>query len=345
LSNLGWPRRDFLTGLMAFGAMIAAPTSLLARARPRRIDVHYHPIAPEWLAEDAVQKTLGPVLGKAKDWTPARAIEEMDRNEVETVVCSVSNPGISFGDIEQGRRLARACNEYSARLARDNPGRFASFAALPLSDIDGSLGELTYALDTLHAEGVGLFTSYGDKWLADPSFAPVFQELNRRKAVVYVHPTAPTCCRNLMPGIPAVLLEYPIDTSRVILQWVVSKSAALYPNLRLIFSHSGGLIMAGIGRLQMLTESQPAMRLPTDFPAEIAKLYYEISSSADAITMAALRSYVPTSHILLGTDSPFIGSMAPNLEKLQKLGLSKSDLTAIERGNAVSLMPRLGVLR
>jgi predicted TIM-barrel fold metal-dependent hydrolase len=342
---IGLPRRDFLTGVMAFGAMAAAPPSLLARARPRRIDVHYHPITPEWIAEDAVQKTLGPVLGTAKGWTPARAIEEMDRNEVETAVCSVSNPGISFGDVEQGRRLARACNEYSARLARDNPGRFASFAALPLPDIDGSLGELTYALDTLHAEGVGLFSSYDDKWVADPSFAPVFQELNRRKAVVYVHPTAPSCCRNLVPGIPAVLLEYPIDTSRTILQWIASKSAALYPDVRLIFSHAGGLIMAGIGRLQLLSEALPAMRLPTDFPAEIAKLYFEISSSADARTMAALRSYVPTSHILLGTDSPFIGSMAPNLEQLQKLGLPKSDLAAIERGNAVSLMPRLGVPR
>lgn len=339
------PRRDFLSGVIAFGAMAAAPTPLLAQARPRRIDVHYHHITPEWLAEDAVQKALGPVIGIAKAWTPARAIEEMDRSEIETAVCSVTNPGIWFDDIQKSRRLARACNEYADRMARDNPGRFASFATLPLPDIDGSLAELAYALDVLHAEGVGVFSSYGDKWLADPSFAPVFQELNRRKAVVYVHPAAASCCRNLLPGIPAVLLEYPIDTSRAILQWIVSKSAALYPDLRLIFCHSGGLIMAGIGRLQMLTESLPAMRLPTNFPAEIAKHYYEISSSADPITMTALRSYVPTSHILLGTDSPLIGSMAPNIEQLQKLRLSKSDLTAIERGNAVSLMPRLGVLR
>ena len=336
---ISWPKP------MALAAIAAVPTTLLSRTQAARIDVHYHPIAPQWVAEVEVQKTLGPVLGIAKSWTPARAIEEMDRNDIQTVVCSVSNPGIWFGDAEQGRRLARACNEYSADLKGENPGRFASFAALPWPDIDGSLTEIAHAFDTLHVEGVGLFTSYGDKWFCDPSFAPLLDVLNQRKAIVYVHPTAPSCCRALQPGIPAVLLEYPIDTTRAILQWIVSKSAARYPDIRVIFSHAGGLIMTGIGRLQLLAAALPAMKFPADLDTEIGKLYYEISSSADARTMAALRSYVPNSHILLGTDSPFIGSMTPNLEQLRKLNLPKSELTAIERGNAISLMPHLEIVR
>jgi predicted TIM-barrel fold metal-dependent hydrolase len=344
VSAVLFSRRKFLTSLAATSLCGVASNQLLARSKPYRIDVHYHHMAPVWVSEDVVARSMAPqVIGKAREWTPERAIEEMDRNDVAMAVCSVANPGIWFGNIEQSRRLSRACNEYAARMVNDFPGRFGLFASLPLPDPEGSLVEATYALDVLKADGIGLFTSYGDLWLADPVFAPVFEELNRRKAVVYVHPMAPSCCRHLMQDIPAALIEYPIDTTRTILQWIVTKSAQRYPDLRLIFSHAGGLIMGGLGRLQILADSQVDMRdlMPNSFRAEIARFYYEISSSADSVTMTALRSYVPTSHILLGTDSPFIGSMTPNLRQLHRLGLSRADLAAIERENAVALMGRL----
>ena len=341
-------RRAFLTAVGAASTLLAAPAWLEAQSRPYRIDVHYHPIAPGWIGEDVVAGTMAQeVIGKARAWTPQRALEEMDRNRVATAVCSVANPGIWFGDVEQSRRLARTCNDFSARLMADYPGRFGLFAALPLPDIEGSLAELAYALDVLKADGIGLFSSYGDRWLADPMFQPIFAELNRRKAVIYVHPMAPTCCRHLVPDVPASLLEYPMDTTRTILQWILTKSTARYPDLRLIFSHDGGYIMGGLGRLQLLADTQESMRtmMPQSFSAEVAKFYYENSSSADAVTMAALRAYVPLSHILLGTDSPFIGPMAPNIAQLQKLGLSPPELIGIERGNALALMPRLALSR
>ena len=324
------------------GAIALSSGCAPAHSKPYRVDVHYHHITPAWIGEEVVEKSFAPqVIGKAKGWTPGAAIEEMDRNNVATVICSVSNPGIWFGDVRQSRRLARACNEYAARIRDDHPGRFGSFASLPLPDTEGSLAEAAYALDVLKADGIGLFTSYGDKWLADPSFSPVFEELNRRKAVVYVHPIAPACCRNLIPVIPGALLEYPVDTTRTILHWIMTRSASRYPDIRLIFSHAGGLIVAGVGRLQILAETQRNMAMPKSFAAEVAKFYYEISSSADAVTMGALRAYVPASHILLGTDSPFIGPMAPNISQLSKLGLPRADLSAIERENAVALIPRL----
>jgi predicted TIM-barrel fold metal-dependent hydrolase len=337
-------RRRFVTMLGVAGSSTLVPRAVLGQTKPYRLDVHYHHIAPAWIGEDAVATTLPPlVIKQAREWTPQRAIEEMDRNAVETAVCSVSNPGIWFGNVSQGRRLARACNEYAAQIGRDHLGRFGSFAALPLPDTDGSLSEIAYAFDNLKADGVGLFTSYGDKWIADPAFAPVFDELNRRNAVVYVHPIAPACCRSLIPGMPAAVIEYPIDTTRAILQWVMTKSTERYPNIRIIFSHAGGLIIAGIGRLSILIETQPLLRqrMPENLPNEIGKLYYEISSSSDPVTMTALRAFVPNSHILLGTDSPF-GPMSPTIDQLQALGLSKTELTAIERDNALALMPRLG---
>lgn len=321
-------------------AAVQMPQALAAAYLPKyRVDVHYHHIAPAWINNEQIKKSMAPeVAERARAWTPAQALEEMDRNSIATAICSVANPGVWFGDIRQARRLARTCNDYGAGMARDHKGRFGLFAALPLPDTEGSLAEIAYAFDVLKAEGIGLFTSYGDAWLADPKFAPVFEELNRRKAVVYVHPVAPSCCRQLVPGIPAALLEYPIDTSRTILAWVLARAAYRYPDLRLIFSHAGGLVMSGIGRLQILAETQPSMKLPASFPDEIAKFYYEISSSADSVTMRALRSYVPVSNILLGTDSPFINSMTPNLDRLQKLALSPSDLASIEGLNAGKLL-------
>ncbi len=336
-------RRRFVAALGAVGTLAIMPRGVFAQTDPYRLDVHYHHIAPAWIGEDAVAKTLPPlVINQARAWTPQRAIEEMDRNAVKTAVCSVSNPGIWFGDVSQGRRLARACNEYAAQMKRDYAGRFGSFAALPLPDTDGSLSEIAYAFDDLKADGVGLFTSYGDKWIADPAFAPVFEELNRRNAVVYVHPIAPACCRSLIPGMPAAVIEYPIDTTRAILQWIMTKSTERYPNIRIIFSHAGGLLMGGVGRLSILIETQPPLRqrMPENLVAEIGKLYYEISSSSDPVTMAALRAYVPNAHILLGTDSPF-GPMSPTIDQLEALGLPKTELRAIERDNTVALMPQL----
>ena len=336
-------RRGLIVGALASSAAVLVPTEARPQIKPFRIDVHYHHIAPAWLSENDVAKSLPElVIKQAREWTPARAIEDMDRNGVATVVCSVSNPGIWFGDVQQARRLARACNEYGAQIARDFPKRFGLFASIPLPDIDGSLREIAHAYDTLGADGIGIFTSYGDKWLADPAFAPVFQELNRRKAVIYVHPIAPACCRSLISGIPAALIEYPIDTTRTILHWIVNKAPSIYPDLKVIFSHAGGLITAGVGRLSVLTETQPPLRarMPQDLHAELGKLYYEISSSSDAVTMAALRALAPTTNILLGTDSPF-GPMAPTIDRLQALNLDALELRAIERENAAKLFGRL----
>jgi len=334
-------RRDALAVLAGLGLTAMTPLSSMASAAPRRVDVHFHPMIPEWV--DAVAQTLpSNIVAKERAWTPQSSLADMDRNHIETAVCSVTIPGVWLGNVAQARKLARTCNDYMANMVRTYPGRFGLFAALPLPDIEGSLAELAYAFDTLKADGVGLFTSYGDKWIADPMFAPVFKELNRRKAVAYVHPTAPSCCRQLVPGIPAALMEYPIDTSRAILDWMMTNSSSLYPDLHMIFSHAGSLFMAAVGRLQILSDTQPDFSLPRNVAAEAAKLHYEISSSADKVTMDLLRSYVPVSQILLGTDSPLINDVTHNLKHFEGLRLAQEERRAIERDNALRLMPHLG---
>ena len=154
-------------------------------AKPPLIDVHHHIVPPFYLAEnrERIAGSRGGQISAAwLDWEPRKALDAMDQHGVATAVLSLSTPGVWFGDAEAARRTARQCNDYAADLARSHPRRFGLFSVLPLPDTDGSLREIEYALDVLKADGVGLLTSYGDKWLGDAAYQPVFEELNRRKA-------------------------------------------------------------------------------------------------------------------------------------------------------------------
>ena len=203
---------------------------------PYRIDVHHHPSPPSYLsARFARDKQYGP----QKDWTVARSLDDMDRGGVATAMLSLPHSvQIWPGRRDETRGLARDWNEYMAKLAIDHPGRFGVFAALPILDIEGSLEEVTYALDTLKADGIALMTNIGDKWLGDPHYAPVFEELNRRGAIVYTHPVAPTCCRDLLPELNDSMIEYGADTTRAIAKMLFGGAAVRYPRIRFIFSRS-----------------------------------------------------------------------------------------------------------
>src|SRR5262245_50041013 len=197
-------RRRFLLGALGSTLAIAArhPTAAMAqrgaaRGASRRVDFHHHFIPPRHLEAIVAQRESG----RTPAWSPEMSIGEMDKNGIATSIVSLVQPGVWIGGIENSRRLARECNEYGARMMSDHRGRFGLFAAIPLPDVQGSLREIEYAIDTLKADGIGLMTSFEDKYLGDPAFAPVYEELNRRQAIVYVHPTQPKCCTGLVPGV------------------------------------------------------------------------------------------------------------------------------------------------
>ncbi len=229
-------RRLFLATLGAAGAgslLHGLPSAAQTPGTPaRRIDIHQHFVSPGFYATLNLKNATSPIPGLAawKGYSPASAVEALDRVGIATAMLSITAPGVWFGDVQEARKLAREMNEYAAaRLVSDYKGRFGLFAVLPLPDVEGSLKEIEYAFDTLKADGVGLLTSYGNAWLGDPSFAPVLAELNRRKAVVYTHPTDSACCQNLIPRVANQMLEYPMDTTRTIASLIVSETAAKCP--------------------------------------------------------------------------------------------------------------------
>ncbi len=341
-------RRQFLTGAVAsLGLAATAGTRRLpARVQPApalagRIDVHHHFAPPAWIAEVKGRPMLQPAN---TNWTPARSIEDMDRGGVAAAVVSITNPGLWFGDAAVTRRLARACNDYGAKLVQDHPKRFGLFASMPLPDVDATLAEIAYAYDTLKADGIGLLTSYGDTWLGNAAYRPVMEELNRRRAVVHVHPTAANCCRNLdyAPGVGPGSMEYGTDTTRAIMGVTFSGDAARFPNIRFIWSHAGGTAPFLAGRIDGASNNAKD-RLPNGFMSELKKFYYDLAGAANKGAIASLLQLVTSAQVLFGTDFPPGATSLEAAKTLATIGVfNESDLRAIERDNAVRLMPRLG---
>jgi 6-methylsalicylate decarboxylase len=341
------PRRQFLTQVAALAGSAIFPWSALApQERPAPpaskgwIDVHHH-FAPTAYTEILKDKRNFPAA--MVGWSVQKAIDDMDQGGVTASMNSIVVPGVWFGDAEQAHHLARDSNEYAAKLASDYPGRFGSFATLTLPNIDGSLQEMEYALDTLHADGLQLFTSYGNKWLGDPFFAPLFEELNRRKAVVFVHPTLNDCCKNLLSGVATAAIEYGADTTRAIARMVYSGASKRYPDIRMIFSHAGGTMPFLIGRFADRVPPKGAnpANWRTDFQAEVGKFYYDTAQAYHPVPMTALRHVVPMSQIVFGTDYPYRSSLE-NTKGLMEGGVfDPEELRAIKNENVLNLLPRL----
>ena len=339
-------RRGFLTSTIAALGLsatvrwdeVAAFMQTAAGAKAQRIDIHHHFAPPAWVAEVKGR----PLLQTANTtWTPEKSIEDLDRAGSAAAVISITNPGLWFGDNQTTNRIARACNEYGAKLVQQYPTRFGLFAAMPLPDIDATLKEIAYAYDVLKVDGVGLFTSYGDTWLGNAAFRPVMEELNRRKAVVHVHPTAANCCRNLGYGTSPGSIEYGTDTTRAIIGVTFNGDTTRCPDIKFIWSHGGGSAPFLAGRIDGGSRNAKD-RMPAGFMAEAKKFFYDTAGAANRGAIASLLELVGTSQVLFGTDFPPGGTNLAVAKAVADLGFFKdADLRAIERDNAVRLLPRL----
>ena len=340
-------RRRFLGAIPALAAAALAPAIPAFAQAPvvttRKIDFHHHFFSPAWVKLVETKHSVKPVLGfdQFKSYSVAHDIESMDKGNVEKAFLSVTQPGVWFGDKEETRRAARELNEYAARLKSDHKGRYGHFAVIPLPDVEGSLREIEYAFDTLKADGVGLLSSYDNVWLGDKSFAPVWQELNRRKAVVYTHATAPGCCSwDFQPGILPTFVELGSDLARAMISLIQSGTAKATPDVRYIWSHGGGSIWSQ----RYLTGETPAS-LSAKAPADsrlhqFRRFYYDTAAAADAIHMGILKMIVPSSQIVFGSDYPW-AEPARIAAGLQNSGLTAAELQAVYRDNAFGVMPEL----
>src|SRR5688572_4421435 len=334
-------RRTFLGGLAAVGASALFPgcASVETGAAARRIDVHHH------IAPPAYSSALKAMMRGHAAWSVQRSLEDMDKSGIATSITSLINPGMQAwtDNLAAGAKIARESNEYAARIVRDHPGRFGSFASIPFPDIEGCMREIEYAMDTLKADGIYLWTSYGGKLLGNPAFFPILEELNRRKVVVYTHPATPACCAGIMPYISINAIEGPVDTTRTMISLIFQGGAARYPDIRWIFSHSGGVTPFLLSRFErhMIDGKDAKEKAPNGVMHELRKFYYDTAQGNHPGALDALRRLAPVSQIVYGTDFPFRGGAEVSEGLSGYGGFSRGDMRAIERDNALRLFPGL----
>ena len=297
------------------------------------IDVHHH-FAPSGRDNEG------------RPWTVAGSLGEMDRNGVHAAIGSL--PPVGDGGLDR----ARAWNEWGARLCADHPGRLGLFATLPLGVMDDAVDALAYAMDVLHADGVGLPTSYGDVWISDERFEPLLAEMDRRRVVVFVHPYATSHCRAVGISYGGELvtppwLEFPTNTARLILGLLVRGVNRRFPGIRWIFAHGGGTMPVLLGRLAGFDgwDSVGPETLERVFPGGIhagfADFYYECAQAYAPDTFALLQSLVLESHLLFGSDYSYF-PVAHSVRALEALNLGDNGLAGT---NALSLFPRFAGIR
>ncbi|WP_406163482.1 amidohydrolase [Streptomyces sp. NBC_00882] len=269
------------------------------------IDVHAH-LLPDFYVEQATAAGHAHPdgMGGWPSWSVEAHLDLMDRNGIETAMLSMSSPGVHFGDDKAARLLARRVNEYTAELTRDHPGRFGNFVSLPLPDVDASLEEIAFAYDELDADGVALLTHTHGMYLGDPRLERVFAELDRRRAVVFLHPTSPVGWEQSALGRPRPMVEYIFDTARTVTDLVMAGVVARRPRIRVIVPHCGGAVPVLADRInEFMRLFVPSGKSPAqDAVEQLRGLYYDMAGTAFPRQVPALLKLVDPDRVLFGSD-------------------------------------------
>jgi len=309
------------------------------------VDIHHH-MLPDffWQATNAGHSPVGGIV-PAK-WSPESTLEFLDEAGIDVAVTSISTPGVHTGDDAAARALARRCNELAAELVREHPDRFGGFACLPLPDVDGALAELDYAFDVLHLDGVVLFSNARGVYLGDPRFAPLFEELQRRQAVVFVHPSASPDPVAHTLGIPDSLIDFTADTTRAVASLLYSNTFARTPDVKYVIAHAGGTVPYLAGRFGVVDTMDviPGAAERSSAAETFRRLYWDTAISWGEPVLRLLRSVVGIDHVVFGSDYPYLRHdlAAGGRQALEDTAeLSDAERKAVLGGTALRLIPRL----
>jgi aminocarboxymuconate-semialdehyde decarboxylase len=309
------------------------------------IDTHHH-ILPDFFWRET-NDAHAPIGGLAPlHWSKEAMISLMDDAGIDVAVTSVSTPGVHLGNGEKARSLARRCNEFAAELVHNRPDRFASFACLPLPDIHASLEELSHAFDVLRLDGLVLFTNSRGVYLGDATLEPVFEELDRRKAVVFVHPNpSPDAVAHSL-GLPDNLLDFPTDTNRAVAQMHYTNRFARTPNVKYIFSHAGGSIPFLAARFAIIDEMGfiPGGEQRGTAADMFRRMYWDTALSTSDPVLRMLRDVAGIDQVVFGTDFPYLRrdlAVKAKQRISESFELNDAERRAVLGGNAARLLPRL----
>jgi 6-methylsalicylate decarboxylase len=302
-----------------------------------KIDTHHHIVPPAyaaWLARRGI--SAGGLA--IPSWSEEGALDVTDASGTETGIFSVSTPGVHLGDDVEAREKAREVNEFAANIVAKYPGRFGFFATLTLPDVEGAIAEAKHAFDTLGADGVVLISSVRGTYLGDEAWAPLFDELNRRHAVVFVHPG--DLPAEPVPGIPPYAADFLLDTTRAAINIAKAGWLERFPNVKILLSHAGGFIPYAAQRIALIVS--PDGRRDGGI-ARLRRFYFDTALSSSPYAMPSLLAFADPTHITFGSDWPYAtkNQSLAFVEMLHSFSLTPDQRQAIYRGNAEQLFPRL----
>ena len=320
-------------------------------SRPHRIDTHHHIVPPRYAAL-LRERGLLPGGIDVPTWSPAKALQIMDKSRVQTAILSVSTPGVWFGDPTESRRWAREVNEYTAEVMADHPDRFGFFATLTLPDVGGAVAEAEHAFDVLGADGVVILANSAGTYLHDEKFARLLAYLNERRAVVFIHPgelpAAP------IPGIPTFTADFLLDTTRAATGLIMSGALDRYPNIEFILAHAGGMLPFIAYRVllsQLRTETRinqakvllsRKSSIPKRLDRMVQRFWVDTAISATPSALPSVLATMDPGKVLYGSDYPFMPSRAMYFvnAEYEDYKMDKKTRAGIDRGNAEKLFPR-----
>ena len=302
-----------------------------------RIDVHQHIVPPayrDWVTEKGFSFGGIPI----PQWDLQKTISVMDEHGIATGIVSVSTPGVHFGNDAEARVKAREVNEFAAKVASDRPDRFGFFATLTLPDVKGAIAEAVYALDELQAAGVILLANTRGRYLGEKDFDPLMEELNRRHAIVFVHPSELPGA--ILPGVPPFAADFLLDTTRAAINLITSGSMTRYPNLKVILSHAGGFIPYAAHRMALICSPDGTYEAGLD---SLRQFYYDTALSGSPTALPSLLAFADPSHILFGSDWPHapLAAVSHFTNGLDAYPLDSELRAAINYKNAEALFPQL----
>jgi len=316
----------------------------------RLIDTHQHPI-PEYYKRALASVGVG---GSGENpwaaWSLEQQLALMDEVGIVAAVNSIASPGVYFGDAAFATRLARECNEESAKMVADHPHRFGAFAILPLPDVGAAIREVEHSLDVLKLEGVCLLTHVGTRHLGHTDEDELYAELDRRNAVVFVHPLRNQATNMPVYTYPSGMTELVLDTTRAIHNLLWNGTFAKFPNIRWIMPHGGGTVPFLIYRMSAMDNHPKAReRLPGGtVRSALRTLYYDVAEINAPGPLRCLMDIAEPSHILFGSDFPFSRHTNPAQDVRDTIagfsafdGWDEATRRAISHDNALALFPRL----
>ncbi len=316
----------------------------------KTIDVHSHYIPQTYI--DALQsKGIGEkqINFPMEPWNAEKRIELMDKGDNQAALLSLSSPGLRYFHGDELVHLCRKLNDELAELVRRYPTRFGSFIALPLPDVDAALAEIDRCFTDLDADGVCAMTNYDQIFIGDPAFGAVHDELNRRGAVMFFHPTENAGNDVLTQGYPAPAFEYPFESTRAVVSLLKHGVIERCPEVKYIISHGGGSLPFIGTRLAKLlplmgsgsTEEKEAKA--RKYEEQVVSLYFDMALVQYHPSLMAIADYHPTDKLIMGFDQPFnnFTDMKVATDQILNFEGFADAKENIASGNALRILPGL----